>query len=135
MVPLMAVGIPGSGATAVILGAFMLHGVQPGPQVLVTSADMVYAIFASIFLGVFVMCAVGYFAVRLLVEVLDIPEAIVSAFVMILCFMGALSIERHHRHVSDDRVRRRRLSVRAAGFRSRRWCSASSSDRSRKNPS
>ena len=36
--------------------------------------------------------AVGYFAVRLLVEVLDIPEAIVSAFVMILCFMGVLSM-------------------------------------------
>jgi putative tricarboxylic transport membrane protein len=92
MVPLLAVGIPGSGATAVILGAFMLHGVQPGPQVLLTSSDMVYAIFASIFLGIFVMCVVGYFAVRLLVKVLDFPEAIVSAFVMVLCFMGALAI-------------------------------------------
>jgi putative tricarboxylic transport membrane protein len=53
---------------------------------------MVYAIFASIFLGIFVMCVVGYFAVRLLVKVLDFPEAIVSAFVMVLCFMGALAI-------------------------------------------
>ena len=34
LVPLLALGVPGSGATAVILGAFMLHGVQPGPQVL-----------------------------------------------------------------------------------------------------
>jgi putative tricarboxylic transport membrane protein len=92
MVPLLAVGIPGSGATAVILGAFMLHGVQPGPQVLVSSSAMVYAIFASIFLGVFVMCLFGYFAVRLLVKVLDFPEAIVSAFVVVLCFMGALAI-------------------------------------------
>lgn len=92
MVPLLAVGIPGSGATAVILGAFMLHGVQPGPQVLVNSSAMVYAIFASIFLGVFVMCFFGYFAVRLLVKVLDFPEAIVSAFVVVLCFMGALAI-------------------------------------------
>jgi putative tricarboxylic transport membrane protein len=92
MVPLLAVGIPGSGATAVILGAFMLHGVQPGPQVLINSSEMVYAIFASIFLGVFVMCFFGYFAVRLLVKVLDFPEAIVSAFVVVLCFMGALAI-------------------------------------------
>ena len=38
MVPLLALGIPGSGATAVILGAFMLHGIQPGPQVFVSSA-------------------------------------------------------------------------------------------------
>ena len=38
LVPLLALGIPGSGATAIILGAFMLHGIQPGPQVLATSA-------------------------------------------------------------------------------------------------
>ena len=62
MVHLLALGIPGSGATAVILGAFMLHGIQPGPQVLVKSADMVYTVFASLFLGLALMCAIGYFA-------------------------------------------------------------------------
>ena len=92
LVPLLALGIPGSGATAVILGAFMLHGVQPGPQVLATSAEMVYTIFASVFLGLAIMCLVGYFAIRTLVRVLDFPEAIVSAFVMLFCFVGALSI-------------------------------------------
>ena len=56
MVPLLALGIPGSGATAVILGAFMLHGMQPGPQVLVTSAPIVYTVFASLYLGLLLMC-------------------------------------------------------------------------------
>lgn len=92
LVPLLALGIPGSGATAVIMGAFMLHGVQPGPQVLLTSASMVYTIFASLFLGVILMCLLGYFAIRPLVKVLDMPEAVVSAFVMVFCFVGALSI-------------------------------------------
>ena len=92
LVPLLALGIPGSGATAIILGAFMLHGVQPGPQVLVTSAAMVYTIFASLFLGLGLMCLIGYFAIRPLVKILDFPEAIVSAYVLILCFIGALSI-------------------------------------------
>ena len=92
LIPLLALGLPGSGATAVILGAFMLHGIQPGPQVLVTSAAMVYTIFASLLLGVLLMCVLGYFAIRPLVRILDFPEAIVSAFVMILCFVGALSI-------------------------------------------
>jgi putative tricarboxylic transport membrane protein len=92
LVPLLALGIPGSGATAVIMGAFMLHGIQPGPQVLLTSASMVYTIFASLFLGIVLMCVVGYFAIRPLVKVLDLPEAVVSAFVMIFCFIGALSI-------------------------------------------
>jgi putative tricarboxylic transport membrane protein len=92
MVHLLALGIPGSGATAVILGAFMLHGIQPGPQVLVTSADLVYTVFASLFLGLVLMCLIGYFAIRPLVKILDFPEAVVSAYVLILCFVGALSI-------------------------------------------
>jgi putative tricarboxylic transport membrane protein len=92
LVPLLALGIPGSGATAVILGAFMLHGIQPGPQVLLTSAPMVYTIFASLFIGIVLMCVLGFFAIRPLVKVLDFPEAVVSAFVMVFCFIGALSI-------------------------------------------
>ena len=92
MIPLLALGIPGSGATAVILGAFMLHGVQPGPQVLLTSSAMVYTIFASVFIGIVLMCILGYFSIRPLVKILDFPESIVSAFVMLFCFVGALAI-------------------------------------------
>jgi putative tricarboxylic transport membrane protein len=92
LVPLLALGIPGSGATAVILGAFMLHGIQPGPQVLATSSAMVYTVFASLFLGLALMCVLGYYAIRPLVKILDFPEAIVSAYVLVLCCIGALSI-------------------------------------------
>jgi putative tricarboxylic transport membrane protein len=92
LVPLLALGIPGSGATAIILGAFMLHGIQPGPQVLATSAGTVYTVFASLYLGLALMCLLGYFAIRPLVKILDFPEAAVSAYVLILCFIGALSI-------------------------------------------
>src|SRR5690606_5221532 len=92
LVPLLALGVPGSGATAVMLGAFMLQGVQPGPQILLTSSSMVYTIFASVFLGIALMCVLGFYFIRMLVKVLDFPEAIVSAFVMMLCFIGAMSI-------------------------------------------
>ena len=92
LVPLLALGIPGSGATAIILGAFMLHGIQPGPQVMATSASTIYAVFASLYLGIILMCVLGYFAIRPLVRILDFPEAVVSAYVMVLCFIGALSI-------------------------------------------
>jgi putative tricarboxylic transport membrane protein len=91
MVPLLALGIPGSGATAVILGAFLLHGVQPGPQIFQTSPDMVYTIFASMFAGVFGMCLLGYFAIKPLIWVLKLPEAVTSAFVALFCFIGAYS--------------------------------------------
>jgi putative tricarboxylic transport membrane protein len=92
LVPLLALGVPGSGATAIILGAFMLHGIQPGPQVFATSAAVVYTVFASLFVGLALMCLIGYFAIRPLVKILDFPESVVSAYVMMLCFVGALSI-------------------------------------------
>ena len=53
---------------------------------------MVYAIFASLFLGLMLMSLLGFFAIRPLVRILDFPEAAVSAFVMVFCFIGALSI-------------------------------------------
>jgi len=92
LIPLLTMGIPGSGATAVILGAFLLHGIQPGPQVFITSSHMVYTIFASLFLGILLMCIIGYFAIKPLVKILDFSEAVVSAYIMLLCFVGAFSI-------------------------------------------
>ncbi len=92
MLHLLTLGIPGSGATAIILGAFMLHGIQPGPQIFVSNPDMVYTIYGSFFVGLLLMCLVGYLAVKPLVKVLDYPEAVVSAFVMVLCFLGAFTI-------------------------------------------
>lgn len=91
MIPLVTMGIPGSGATAIIMGAFLLHGLQPGPQVFETSKDIVYALFASIFVGVVGMCLIGYFAARYLVRVLELPEVIVSAYVVMCCILGAFA--------------------------------------------
>src|SRR6185312_619943 len=98
MVPLLALGIPGSGATAVILGAFLLHGVQPGPQIFDTQAALVYQIFASMFVAVFGMGLLGYFAIRPLVRVLYLPEALVSVFVIMFCLIGAYS---EHNNITD----------------------------------
>ena len=91
MVPLLTLGIPGSGATAVILGAFLLHGMQPGPQVFIKNAELVNTIFASLFLGVIGMCLMGYFAIKLLIKVLYLPEAVTSAIVVMFCFIGAFA--------------------------------------------
>jgi putative tricarboxylic transport membrane protein len=91
MIPLITMGIPGSGATAIILGAFLLHGLQPGPQVFQSSGAIVYAVFASLFVALFTMCAIGYFATRAIVKVLDFPEVIVSAYVVMCCMLGAFA--------------------------------------------
>lgn len=88
MVPLLALGLPGSGATAVILGAFLLHGVQPGPQIFVTHPNTAYAILASLFIGVIGMCIIGYFWIRLVVKVLTIPQPVIITIVALFCIVG-----------------------------------------------
>jgi putative tricarboxylic transport membrane protein len=91
MVPLLAMGIPGSGATAIILAAFLLHGIQPGPQVFVNDPATINIVFATVFASLIGMCILGYFAIKPLCKVLDAPEAIVSAFVVVFCFVGAFA--------------------------------------------
>jgi putative tricarboxylic transport membrane protein len=90
-VPLLAMGIPGSGATAIILAAFLLHGIQPGPQVFTKSPELINLIFAAVLMATIGKCILGYFAIRPLCKVLEAPEAIVSAFVVVFCFVGALA--------------------------------------------
>ena len=91
IIPLLTLGIPGSGATAIMLAAFMLHGVQPGAQVFVGRPELIYAIFAAVFLSLLGMVLIGYFAIKALVKVLELREAVVSAFVVMFCFIGALA--------------------------------------------
>ena len=90
-VPLLAMGIPGSGATAIILAAFLLHGIQPGPQVFATRPDLINIVFAAVFVATVGKCILGYIAIKPLCKVLDAPEAIVSAFVVVFCFVGAFA--------------------------------------------
>jgi putative tricarboxylic transport membrane protein len=89
MVPLLALGIPGSGATAVILGAFLLHGVQPGPQIFISQPEIAYSILSSLFVGVLGMCLMGYLWIRLVVKVLEVPQPVILSIVVLFCVLGA----------------------------------------------
>jgi putative tricarboxylic transport membrane protein len=91
MMPLLTLGLPGSGATAVILAAFLLHGVQPGPMLFEDPASslMVYTILASMFASVIGMCLLGFFWIRVVIKVLTIPQGVLSAIVVMFCLVGA----------------------------------------------
>ncbi|MBU6440105.1 MAG: tripartite tricarboxylate transporter permease [Betaproteobacteria bacterium] len=91
LIPMLTLGIPGSAATAVILAAFLLHGVQPGPMLLSDPASRVtvYTILASMFVAVIGMCLIGFFWIRLVVRVLLIPQYLLNAIVVLFCLVGA----------------------------------------------
>lgn len=92
MIPLLTLGIPGSGASAVMLGAFLLHGVQPGPLLFRNNVHEVYTIFAGFLLANVLMIAVGLLAARGFAYMMRIPPAILSAIIVVLCAFGAFAL-------------------------------------------
>ncbi|MGC8810649.1 MAG: tripartite tricarboxylate transporter permease [bacterium] len=92
MIPLLTLGIPGSGATAVMLGAFLLHGVQPGPLLFTKTPESVYTIFVGMLICNLIMIIAGLFTARFFSELMRVPENILGAFIITFCLIGAFAL-------------------------------------------
>ncbi len=92
LVPLLTLGIPGSATSAVLLGAFMIHDLNPGPQLFVDHPDIVYGIFASLILANVIMLALGLLGTRFFVKVVAVPDSILYPMIFIVAVMGSYSI-------------------------------------------
>lgn len=91
-IPLLVLGIPGSAATAVILGALLLHNVRPSPLIFTTQPELVYTIMGAMLVGLFLMFAVGILAAKPLIRMLRVPEQYVLVFVVLFAFIGAFAL-------------------------------------------
>lgn len=91
-IPLLTLGIPGSAATAIMLAALMLHGVNPGPMLFITGTDLVYTVFAAYLVANILMIAVGMLVARAFTLLMTIPPAILFGFITILCLVGAFGV-------------------------------------------
>ncbi len=91
LIPLLTLGIPGDGVTAMLLGAFMIHGLTPGPLLFTTNAELVYSIFAACIVATIVMLVLELFGMRIFVRLLSIPKYILLPAVLILCTIGAFA--------------------------------------------
>ena len=92
MVPLLALGIPGDGFTAVVLGALMLQGLTPGPLFMIKSATVAYAIFAALIIANIFTIFVEYFFIRGFVRLLSVPKHVLMSVVIVLAMVGAFGI-------------------------------------------
>jgi putative tricarboxylic transport membrane protein len=92
MVPMLTLGIPGSGTTAIMLGALMVQGIQPGPHIFVKNADVVYALYGGLIIACFMMFIVGMGAARYFALMLKLPDSVISAIILPLCVVGAFSM-------------------------------------------
>lgn len=91
-IPLLVLGIPGSAATAVILGALLLHNVQPGPQIFQTQPELVYTIIAALLVSVILMFVIGLAASGPMVRLLKVPEPYVAVLIVLFAYIGAFAI-------------------------------------------
>jgi putative tricarboxylic transport membrane protein len=89
LIPLLTLGIPGSATAALIVGAFLIHGITPGPFVFQENAQVVYGLFASLMLANLVNLVIGNVGLRFFALFLAVPRRVIVASTAVLCFTGA----------------------------------------------
>ena len=89
MIPLLALGIPGSAPSAVLMAAMIIHGIQPGPMLMIEHPTFIYDVVAMTSVAMFSILLFGLFLVRPLLLVLRIPNAVLMPVVFVLCTVGA----------------------------------------------
>lgn len=90
-VPLFALGIPGSGTTAVILAAFVLHGLTPGPSFISDNPDLVYTIFAALLLANLSVLIANKPIVHLFTKIRKVPQELLFGLIVVFSIIGAFS--------------------------------------------
>ncbi len=92
LIPLLALGVPGDVITAIILGAFMIHGLQPGPMMFLLNADIIYGLFIGLIVSSVFLFFIGSVAIKGFKFVADIPRGVLFPGVLILCIYGVYAV-------------------------------------------
>ena len=92
MVPLLTLGIPGSNATAVMLGGLIMYGLQPGPLLFQNQPELVWGLVASMYFGNVILLILNLPLVKIFVKIVDIPQQVLLPLVIALSFIGVYSI-------------------------------------------
>lgn len=92
LIPTIALGIPGSSSTAILLGALMVHGILPGPNLLTEHGEVTYTLIWAVLVANFALLAVGLMFTRLCVSVTKVPDGFVACAIIVLCVVGSFAI-------------------------------------------
>jgi putative tricarboxylic transport membrane protein len=92
IIPALALAIPGSAPSAVLMAAMIIHGVQPGPMLMVNNPQFVYDVVAMTLLATLGMLVFGLFLVRPLLAIVRIPRSIIMPVIFVLCTVGSYAI-------------------------------------------
>ena len=93
LLPMLALGIPGSGTAAILLGGLMVWGLNPGPLLFVEHKDFVWGLIASMYLGNVVGLVIVLTTVPVFAAILRVPFAAVAPMIVVSCAIGAYAIQ------------------------------------------
>lgn len=88
LIPMVALGIPGDGTTAILLGGLLIHGVQAGPLLFTNNPEIVYALFLTAIIAAVLTLFLQFFGMRLFPAILKIPYQYLYPTIVVLGFMG-----------------------------------------------
>ncbi len=91
-VPLLTLGIPGNPATAILIGALMIHGVTPGPLLMRDQPEIFWGVVASMYVGNVALLILNFPLVGVWTSILKVPQAILIALILLLTLVGAYAI-------------------------------------------
>lgn len=92
LIPMLTLGVPGSGTTAVMMGALLMLGIQPGPMLFQQHPNLAWGLIASMFLGNLMLALINIPMAGILVRVLSIPPRVLYPIVLGLAFIGTFAI-------------------------------------------
>jgi len=92
MVPLLTLGIPGSATTAVIIGGFLVHGLQPGPMLFLNQPKLMYVIFIAMYLANIIMLFAGLLVAKLFANFRKVRYSILGPVVFVFAAIGSFGI-------------------------------------------
>lgn len=91
-VPLMALGVPFTPAMAVVVGALMLHGITPGPMVMVERPELFWGLIASMYIGNVMLVVLNIPLVQVFVQILKVPTQLLLPLIVLMCLVGVYSV-------------------------------------------
>lgn len=96
MIPLLTLGIPGDAVTAVLLGALMVQGLQPGPLLFQNNGPIVYTLFVGMLLANIFLLVIGLFGIKYFTKILLVPKSILSPLILVLCVVGSYALNNNY---------------------------------------
>lgn len=91
-VPLLTLGVPGSGTTAVLLGALLVMGVTPGPMMLEQRPDVFWGVIASMYIGNIFLLVLNLPLIPYIAKILDAPRPLLLSLILIFCMVGVYGL-------------------------------------------